>query len=121
MSAENKSLVRFTIEEVFNRKKPELIGSVYAADCMSDRLIKKVTPRYPPEAKGFRLDGVVMLMVEINETGDVEKIDIVMPAGAGLDESAVEAVSQWKYKPTLLNGKPIRVVTTVTVNYQVFR
>jgi len=88
---------------------------------MSDRLIKKVTPRYPPEAKGFRLDGVVMLMVEINETGDVEKIDIVMPAGAGLDESAVEAVSQWKYKPTLLNGKPIRVVTTVTVNYQVFR
>jgi len=34
MSAENKSLVRFTIEEVFNRKKPELIGSVYAADCM---------------------------------------------------------------------------------------
>jgi protein TonB len=48
-------------------------------------------------------------------------ISIVQPAGAGFDENAVEAVSQWKYKPTLLNGKPVRVVTSITVNYQFAR
>ena len=64
---------------------------------------------------------MVALSVEINETGDVENISIVGPAGAGFDESAVEAVSQWKYSPTLLDGKPVRVVTTITVNYKFSR
>jgi len=39
------------------------------------------------------------------------------PAGAGFDDDAVEAVSQWKYKPTTIDGKPVCVITTITVNY----
>jgi TonB family protein len=87
-------------------------GNVIAAN-----LLTQVRPRYPEEAKGFLLQGVVVLEALITETGDVGRLVIVDPAGAGLDESAVEAVSQWKYKPTLQQGTPVCVVTTLTVNY----
>jgi TonB family protein len=88
---------------------------------MGAKLIKQVVPKYSVEAKNFLLEGVVALSVEINETGNVENINIVGPAGAGFDENAVEAVSQWKYSPTLLDGKPVRVLTTITVNYKFSR
>ena len=57
-----------------------------------------------------------MLSVEINEMGDVEDISIAIPAGAGFDEAAVEAVSHWKYRPMLIDVKPVRVLTVITVN-----
>ncbi len=88
---------------------------------MGAKIIKQVIPKYAPEAKNFLLEGVVALFAEISETGNIENLSIVGPAGAGFDESAVEAVSQWKYSPTLLDGKPVRVVTTITVNYQFSR
>jgi TonB family protein len=84
-------------------------------------LIKQVPPKYAEIAKSFLLEGLVVLEAEINESGDIDNLTIVQPAGAGFDESAIEAVSQWKYTPTLLNGKPVRVVTTITVNYQFSR
>ena len=87
-------------------------GNVIAAS-----LVSQVRPRYPDEAKSFRLQGVVVLQALITETGDVGQLIISEPAGAGLDESAVEAVLGWKYKPTLLQGAPVCVVTTITVNY----
>jgi TonB family protein len=84
---------------------------------MGLKIIKQVRPTYSEVAKNFLLQGVVVLEAEINETGDVANISIIQPAGAGFDESAVDAVSQWKYKPTTLNGNPVKVVTTITVNY----
>jgi TonB family protein len=96
--------------------RPERVrvgGNVVAAN-----LIKKVSPVYAELAKSFLLQGLVILEVEINETGDVGNISIVQPAGAGFDENAIDAVSQWKYKPTMLEGRPVKVVTTVTVNYE---
>ena len=59
-------------------------------------LIKQVRPQYAEEAKRLLLQGVVVMEVEINETGDVGNISIVQPADAGFDESAVDAISQWK-------------------------
>jgi TonB family protein len=93
------------------------VGGVVA----SASLLKEVRPTYPPEAKAFLLKGVVALQAEITETGDVGTLVILKPLGAGLDESAVEAVSQWKYKPTTLNGQPVCVVTTITVSYDFSR
>jgi TonB family protein len=87
-------------------------GNVMAAS-----LLKQVRPIYPPEAKGFLVQGVVLLEAQINENGDIDSLAITAPAGAGLDESAVEAVSQWKYKPTTLDGTPVCTITTITVNY----
>jgi len=53
----------------------------------------------------------------INEDGAIGDITIMVPAGAGFDENAIDAVSKWKYTPTLVDGKPARVVTTITVNF----
>src|SRR5205085_10945330 len=77
-------------------------GNVQAAN-----LIKQVRPQYPPEAKNFLQEGVVALEAEINENGDISQLIILKPAGVGFDENAVEAVSQWKYKPTTLDGQPV--------------
>jgi TonB family protein len=94
---------------------------IVGGNVISANLIKQVQPKYAGVAKSFLLQGTVVLEVEINESGDIGNISIVQPAGAGFDESAVEAVTQWKYKPTMLNGKPVRVVTSITVNYQFAR
>jgi TonB family protein len=80
-------------------------------------VISQVKPQYPADSKSLWMQGVVEVDAEINQNGDVGNIFIKTPAGGGLDESAVEAVSQWKYKPALSNGTPVCVLTTLTVNY----
>jgi len=82
----------------------------------SANLIRKVTPVYPPLAKQARIQGVVRFTVTIGKDGTVQEVQLV--SGHPLLVSpAQDAVWQWQYKPTLLNGQPVDVVTTVDVNY----
>ena len=79
-------------------------------------LIREVTPEYPPLAKQARIQGTVVLGVLIDADGKV--VDIrVMSGHPLLVQSATDAVKQWEYRPTLLNGTPVEVVTTVEVNF----
>ena len=60
----------------------------------------------------------VLLTIDINEQGEVENIRVVDgEQRETFQGEARHAVSQWKYKPTLLNGEPVEVQTTVTVNF----
>jgi len=86
-------------------------GNVQAAN-----LIQKVAPVYPPEAKAARIQGVVRFMATIGKDGSIEDLQLVTGHPL-LVESAREAVSQWRYKTTLLNGNPVEVVTQIDVNY----
>ena len=79
-------------------------------------LTSQVTPVYPAQAKQDHVQGSVQLQVVIDKRGHVEDIS-VLAGPEPLIQSAVDAVKQWTYKPTLLNGEPVRVMTTVTVNY----
>lgn len=79
-------------------------------------LLTQVRPIYPPEAKEKRIQGIVILEVVVGKEGDVESVKVISGHPL-LQQSAVDAVSQWKYRPTLLNGEPVEVVTTVTVNF----
>jgi TonB family protein len=79
-------------------------------------LITKVTPLYPPDAKAARIQGIVQLSVVIGKDGIVQNVS-VMSGPALLVPAAVEAVQQWIYKPTLLNGNPVEVITQVDVNF----
>jgi len=86
-------------------------GAVQAAN-----LISKVDPVYPPEAKQSGTQGTVRLAVDISPEGKVVSVN----AQSGPDvlvQAAVEAVKQWTYKPVLLNGEPVEVLTTVDVNF----
>jgi TonB family protein len=78
-----------------------------------------VRPSYPDEAKQFRIQGVVALDAVVSETGNISELHVARPVGGGLEESAVEAVRQWKYLPTVENGQPVSVGTCVTVTYEV--
>lgn len=79
-------------------------------------LLSQVTPVYPAQAKQDHVQGTVQLDVIIDKEGHVDKIS-VLTGPQPLIDAAVEAVTQWKYKPTFLNGEPVRVETTVTVNF----
>ena len=76
-----------------------------------------VTPEYPRLARLRRLQGVVILEVTVDRQGDVANVTVLRSA-EGLDEAAVEAVRQWRYEPTVMNGTPVSVVLTETVRFQ---
>ena len=79
-------------------------------------VIKKVQPLYPELAKAAHVEGVVHLAVIIDKDGTVREIRS-MGGPALLVQSAMDAVKQWVYKVTLLNGNPVEVETTVDVNF----
>ncbi len=81
-------------------------------------LIRQVKPPYPESAKAARLQGAVILEATIGADGVPNSLQ-VMNAHIDPDmaRAAVEAVNQWRYRPTLLNGKPVEVRTNITVNF----
>ena len=80
-------------------------------------LLTKVPPVYPPTAKAAHIQGTVLLEVVISKDGEPLSLRVISSPDSDLTQSALEAVRQWRYRPTLLNGNPIEVVTEVTVNY----
>ncbi len=91
---------------------------IRVSEGVSERLlVKKVEPQYPEEARHVRIQGSVILNAVIDTRGDVENVTLVSGHPA-LAPAAVDAVKQWKYKPYLLNGQPVKVETQVTVSFQ---
>jgi protein TonB len=82
--------------------------------------IFNVTPIYPAIAASSGVEGVVILEATISETGAVENVR-VLKAHPLLDRAAVDAVRQWRYTPTRLNGMPVPVVMAVTVRFTLQR
>jgi len=77
-------------------------------------LIRQVTPVYPPIAKTAHISGTVLLHAIIGKDGTVQDLQYVSGPPL-LMKSAMDAVRQWRYKPTLLNGEPVDVDTTISV------
>jgi TonB family protein len=95
--------------------KPAVIrvgGNVQAAN-----LIASVAPLYPVEAKARGIEGLVKLQVRINVDGRVDSAAVISSDPA-LADAAIDAVKQYVYKPTMLNGKPCVVLTTVDVVFR---
>lgn len=80
------------------------------------KLIHSVRPKYPELAQMARLRGIVILEALVDAKGRVESVKVLLSRPI-LDEAAVEAVKQWRYKPLLLNGVPTRFLLTVTVQF----
>jgi protein TonB len=79
-------------------------------------LIRKVMPIYPPIAKSARVQGTVEFTAIISKEGNIENLRLVRGHPL-LVKAAEEAVLQWRYRPTLLNGEPVEVVTDIIVNF----
>lgn len=80
------------------------------------KLVRQPRPVYPPDAKEARIQGVVQLSAVIAKDGTVQRLE-VLTGHPLLVPSALEAVRQWVYEPTLLNGNPVEVQTQIDVNY----
>lgn len=80
--------------------------------------IHYVNPEYPELARRARLQGVVIIEAVIDREGNVKDTQILRGLGLGLDEAARAAVEQWKYTPTFYNGRPVEVLLTVTVQFE---
>jgi protein TonB len=79
--------------------------------------IADVAPVYPPLARIAHVEGVVILEAVIAEDGTVRDLRVLRSINL-LDDAAMEAVRQWRFTPTLLNGEPVPVVMTVTVAFK---
>jgi periplasmic protein TonB len=78
--------------------------------------LKDVRPVYPPEAKAAGVQGLVVLEILIDTKGLVRQAEVIKSVPL-LDAAAHQAVLQWEYVPTRLNGEPVELVMTVTVNF----
>jgi TonB family protein len=81
-------------------------------------IAKKVAPAYPAGAKAAGVQGAVLLEAVVGKEGIPMSLRVLnSQVDPELARSAVEAVNQWRYRPTLLNGDPVEVITEITVNY----
>lgn len=88
-------------------------GNVVAA-----QLVSKVAPIYPEIAQEKGIEGPVLLEAVISTAGNILSLKAVTTADPDLAAAAMAAVQQWHYQPTLLNGEPVEVVTTVIVDFR---
>jgi protein TonB len=90
-------------------------------DIQEPERIHYVAPEYPELARRARMEGFVILQAVIDKQGNVKDVEMMRGLGLGLDVAAMDAVKQWKYTPTFYNGRPVEVILTVTVQFQLIQ
>lgn len=81
-------------------------------------LLVKIEPAYSEEARKGKVQGTVVLLVEIDANGRPRDIRVRRPLGFGLEERAVEAVGRWRFRPAYRDGKPVPCSAQVEVNFK---
>lgn len=84
---------------------------------LQQRLVHSVAPIYPEVARAAGMEGDVVLRAYVSSDGRVASLKVVSGAPV-LARAAVAAVQQWRYKPVLMRGRPVNVVTTLTVAFR---
>jgi TonB family protein len=83
--------------------------------------VYKPEPPYTKEARAAKLQGTVVLEVTVRAEGTVSDVKVVRPLGKGLDESAVETMKTWKFKPATKAGKPVAWTGLIELGFQMNR
>ena len=81
-------------------------------------VLYKKDPEYSEEARKAKYQGTVVLYIEVDPSGRAVNPKVVRSLGLGLDEKALEAVRQWKFKPGYKDGRPVTVAATIEVNFR---
>jgi protein TonB len=95
---------------------PSIARTFRTSKMLEGSLIRRVQPIYPPLARTARIQGAVVLFAVISKTGAIEDLRLVS-GHPMLSKAAIDAVSQWLYRPYILNSEPIEVETQITVNF----
>ena len=84
------------------------------------RIISSTAAQYSEKARKAKYQGVCVLSLIVTSEGTPRDVRIVRSLGMGLDEKAIEAVSQWKFEPGIKDGKPVAVMVDVEVNFHLY-
>jgi TonB family protein len=103
-------------EKAAARAKAKIVPVRIGGQIKAPSKIKDVKPVYPAIAQSARVAGVVTIEATIGPDGKVMDAKVVHSIPL-LDQAALDAVRQWEYTPTLLNGVPVPVLVTVTINF----
>ena len=97
-------------------------GGVYhpGGGISTPKIIFSVDPEFSDEARRAKYQGVVVISLIVDAQGNPQHVRVVRQLGMGLDEKAVEAVKQYKFKPALMQGKAVPVEINIEVNFQLF-
>jgi len=82
-------------------------------------VIRRIDPEYSEEARKARYQGVVMLQALVRKDGTVDVLNLVRSLGFGLDQNAIDALKQWRFRPAMMNGKPVDVRINVEVSFNI--
>src|SRR5438876_7929718 len=95
-------------------------GGVYrvGGGVTAPAVLYKIDPEYSEEARKAKYSGTVVLYIEVDQTGHAKNLRVVKGIGLGLDEKALEAVSKWRFKPGLKDGKAVVVEAHIEVNFR---
>ena len=104
-------------EPVIPTPVPKAMEKVFRrSEMLEGMLIRKVEPTYPPLARAARIQGSVVLAAVISKAGTIDNLRLIS-GHPMLVPAAINAVSQWRYRPYVLNGDVIEVDTQITVNF----
>ena len=95
---------------------PSISRAIRTSSMLEGNLIRRVEPVYPPLARNARIQGKVVLVAVISKAGTIENLH-ALSGHPMLVPAAVDAVSQWRYRPYILNSEPVEVETQITVNF----
>lgn len=81
-------------------------------------VLYKVDPNYTQEARDAKIEGTVMVDVEVHPDGKAHNLKVKRTLDPGLDQRALDAISAWRFQPATKNGKPIAVKATIEINFK---
>ena len=101
-------------------KPPPPEDRVYRSDDVTTkpRVLYKVEPTYSEKARSKKLQGAVLLSVEVWPDGRAHNVRVLEGVGMGLDESAIEALQQWRFAPGIKGGRAVKTISEITVSFR---
>jgi TonB family protein len=81
-------------------------------------VLYRVEPEYSDEARKAKLNGTVIVKIVVDEQGTPRRFEVVRPLGLGLDEAAIEAVRQWRFRAPTRNGRPYTATAFIEVSFR---
>lgn len=84
------------------------------------QVIYSVDPEFSDEARRAKYQGICVVSLIVDTQGNPQRVQVIRHLGMGLDEKAIEAVKQYKFKPAMLQGKPVPVEVNIEVNFRIY-
>jgi TonB family protein len=108
----------FTIRTFPLRGQDRAVHSVSEPGVRAPKVVYKVDPNYTQEARDAKIEGTVVVDVEVHADGKAHNLRVERTLDPGLDQRALDAISAWRFQPATKNGKPIAVKATIEINFK---